>query len=206
MEQMRPEPIILPRLRRGFSLLELLVVIAILALLLGICIPAFTSISQGAALAQGGQKVADALVLGRQDALLKNRKVSVRLIKVADAVGGGKHYRAVQTWQIKDDAGTTVPLTKVSTFPNGIILTEKPELSPLLQSPPAQAGTMMVSGASCDYVSFALLANGSLDSSISNQAAFLTLVREKDADVSLPANYLSICINPVTGEVTTFQP
>lgn len=192
--------------RGGFTLVELLLVIAIGAALLALAVPAFTDISRGIALTRAGQELSDMLVLGRQEALARNRKAMIRLIKLDGEAGGENRYRAIQTWMVKDDDGATAPLTGVITFPTGIVLAETPGLSPLLQSPPASTGTMTVHGSQCSYASFAILANGSLESSISNQSSFLTLVQERDANLTVPTTFFSVFINPVTGEVSSFRP
>lgn len=190
----------------GFSLVELLVVMAVLGVLVVIATPALHSISQGNSVTRAGQDLADSLILSHDEAITRNRKVTIRFIKKTDSNGGGLRYRAIQAWVIKDDAGNLAPLTRVISFPAAVVVAESPTLSPLIQAPPAQAGTMTISGVPCDYVAFTILANGSLDSTISNQSSFLTLVQERDVSTTSPVNFFSIFLSPITGEVSTFRP
>lgn len=194
---------------RAFSLIELLVVVAIVGVLAALSIPAFNNVSQGSSLSRAGQDLADATILARQEAMTRNRKTYVRLVRLPDAMGGSVRYRGVQTWIVKDDAGTVSPLGRVVNFPQGIVLAEDASLSPLALAPAAETGSMTVAGAARDFSAFEVQADGSLNSAIPSQGSFLTLVQEKDVlntASARPANFFSIFINPVTGEVSTFQP
>ncbi len=189
----------------GFSLMELLTVMAILSILIALALPSLTSLSQANALSHAGQVFVDSLSLGLDEALTGNQKVTIRLIKLPNAVGGALHYRAFQTWVV-NAAGTTTPLTQVNMFPNGVVISESPNLSPLLQSPPAQTGTMAVTGFPRDYASFTITATGALDSTITSANSVLTLVQEKDVTSPSPANFFSIFINPATGNASAYRP
>ena len=210
MEQMNP-----PRTRHpgsglragiGFTLVELLVVMAVILVLLGAIVPALRSLSQGNNLNLAGENLSSAIMAARDAAMTNNRKVSVRLLQGTDAGDGNTHYRAVQLWIVKDDAGTTIPLGAISRFPAAIVLSEATGLSPLVQSPPAQTGSMTVAGVSTNYASFPFTANGAPDGSVTSANSYLTLVRLQDVAAAKPANFLALFINPVTGEVTTYRP
>jgi uncharacterized protein (TIGR02596 family) len=190
---------------RAFSLVELLVVMAILAVLASLGMVAFQSTSQGNALARTGQDVADTIVMARQQAMARNRRVEIRFLKLP-APGGATAFRAVQAWSVRDDQGTLEPLTRVSLFPNGVMVAETAQLSPLLQSPPASQGRQTYGGQTRDYSAFTILANGALEGATSEEASFLTLINERHAAQSEPANFSAIAVNPITGETTLFRP
>lgn len=192
---------------RAFSLVELLLVVAIIGILLVLTVPSLTNVSRSMSLSRSGQSLADAILLCQQQATTLNRRAFVRLIKLPDEAGTVA-CRGVQPWIVKDDAGTLVPLSRVISFPSGIVITVEPSLSPILQSPPATNGTMPVSGKTRDYVSFTVLANGGLEN-VTSTNSFLTLVHENYSAKSAsarPVNFFTVNINPVTGEVSTFQP
>ncbi len=194
------------RPRDSFSLVELLTVVAVMSMFVVVAAPAFTRIAQGQALAQAGQQFADSLSLGRDEALTRNHKVTVRLIKATSAGDATMRYRAMQTWVVKDDSGTVAPLSKVTTLPDGIVFSETPTLVPLLQSSIAQTGTMTVSGKQAAYTSFSVTANGALDGTISSTDSFLTLVAVRDVSAASPKNFFTVFINPVTGKISIYRP
>jgi len=192
---------------RAFSLVELLLVVAIIGILLVLTVPSLTNVSRSMSLSRSGQSLSDAIVLAQQQATTLNRRASVRLIKLPDEKGTIA-YRGVQPWIVKDDAGTLAPLSRVISFPSSIVITADQTLSPILQSPMSTNGTMPVSGKTCDYVSFTVLPNGGLEN-VTATNSFLTVVSENDSAKSAstrPANFFTVNINPVTGEVSTFQP
>ena len=190
---------------RAFSLIELLVVMAIFAVLASLGMVAFQSTSQGTALARTGQDVADTIVLARQQAMARNRRVEIRFLKWP-AAGGATAFRAVQAWSVRDDQGTLEPLTRVSLFPNGVIVADTVQLSPLLQSPPAAQGRQTYGGQERDYCAFTILASGALEGTTAEDASYLTLINERDAAQVEPANFSAVAVNPITGETSLFRP
>ncbi len=68
---------------------------------------------------------------------------------------------------------------------------------------------MSVAGKNREYVAFSFMANGSIENVSDPKNSCLTLVHENDSgksDASSLANFFTVAINPVTGEVSTFQP
>jgi uncharacterized protein (TIGR02596 family) len=190
----------------AFTLVELLVVTAVLVIFIAVAIPSFRGISQSNSLGNAGRDLADTLNLGRDEAMARNRKVNIRLIKSAGVTGGAARYRAMQVWIAKDDGGEVSALSKVDWLPNGIVISEATALTPILSSTSAQIGTMTVLGEQCNYVSFVIGANGILDGAVSNAESFLTLVREKDVAAVSPNDFFSVFINPATGGVSVYRP
>lgn len=190
----------------AFSLTELLVVIALLAILTSLGTVAFNSTSQGNTLARTVHDVADAAALARQQAMTRNRRAELRFYQLPASTGVATAFRGFQIWATKDDRGTWEPLTRLATFPNGIIAADSAALSPLLQSPPATKGVQQIGGQSREYVAVTLLASGGLESTVAEDSCYLTLLLERDQSQSPPANFGSVAINPITGETSVFRP
>ncbi len=104
-------------LSKAFSMIELLVVMAVIGILLVLTVPSMTNISRSMSLSRAGQSLADAIFLAQQQAVTRNRRTYVRLIKLPDE-SGVVAIRAVQPWVVKDDTGTLIPLSRVISFPS----------------------------------------------------------------------------------------
>lgn len=193
------------RAGRAFSIIELLVVVAIISILFALTIPAIGSITRSMSLERASQQVADALHLGRGNATTKNRKTEVRFIKKTSA-SGDVVIQGVQTWTIKDDAGTKIPVNRSVWLPEVVSISVKAELSPILSGSNVQTGTMDVSGQSREYLAVTYLADGSVEN-VSPDKSFLTIVPVNKLDVtSAPENYRSVYVNPIMGGVRIFRP
>lgn len=194
------------RKKPGFSLLELLVVMTILVLLISFAAPAFQSMVAGSNLTRAGQLVGDQIVLARQGAVTGNAELQVVFFRLTD--GPTKGWRAVQIWRLEQTAAgvKTRPLGRVETFPDGVILSDDPGLSPLLTASPLSTGTAALpSHGTVDYAGFRFRANGSTENAISEMNNFVTLQNATET-AKPPHNYYTLQINPVTGKVTAFQP
>lgn len=192
----------------AFSLIELLLVVAVMGLLAALTLPAFNSMGRSMSLTSGGQQIADAFTLARQQAVSKSRKAEVRLIQLPDDHGQNTQvYRAVQVYIAKGDATNMVPVNKLARLPTGIIVTDRSTRSPILSNPAAGTGTVPVGGVNRTYTAFTLQADGGLAGTYSGGGSFLTVEGERDAQgTDGPANFSTIYINPITGQVTIFRP
>ena len=196
---------------RAFSLVELLIVVAIVGILMGLAIPAFTSVAQNTALMRGGDDVANMVVQAAQEARTRNRNVEVRFIKMPSPEGDPDAFRAVQLWAQNIDGGDMTAGQRLVLLPNGIELSET-DLSPPLES---TAGTMSVRGTNRQYAALVFRANGevwkkgsgSTLAKLDSTNSMLTVVLKRDAEqTNLPANFFSIYINPQTGASRVFRP
>ena len=185
--------------RRGVTMIELLVVMGIIVILASLTLPSFTVV-RSEALQHGGATVAHAIFVARENALAKNRQVSVRFIE-GPAADGQNQIIGVQPW-IVSDSNVAAPLAIPSWLPRGVVISQNASLSPLLG---VASGTMNVGGVSRAYVGFNFLASGAPNTTPGN--TFVTVLSLKDAAANAaPANFRSIWINPVTGEIRTFAP
>lgn len=195
---------------RGFSLVELLIVIAIVGILMGLAIPAFTSVAQNTSLMRGGDDVASMIVQAAQEARTRNRSVEVRFVKMPSAEGDPAAFRAVQIWAENIDGGGMVSQQRLVTLPNGVVLSE-------LLSPPLDSAdnTMSVRGKNYSYAALVFRANGQVFkrgsgdtiTTIDSTNSMLTVVLNREAaKEELPANFFSVYINPNTGASRVFRP
>ena len=190
------------RSARAFSLVELLVVVGIIAMLAALATPAFNQIQSAEALSRAGQILGDQIILARQEAMTKNRKVEVRLVEVPET-GGEKYYRGVQLW-LHDEMGIpSKPVTKFTTFPGRVAI--DPAYSPLLAN---LTGTTNFSGTTMmKYQGFVVRSSGALEGAVNTDKNYLTV--RGLTDMSKPvtsANYYAVRVNPVTGRLSIHRP
>ena len=207
---------------KAFSLLELLVVMAIIAVLALVSIPAFEQLVKGSRLTIAGRALIDELSLARQTALSRNIPVEVRFYRLPDNSTSVTltHYRAFQIF-LNDDTNT--PLGKAVFLPPGVVIFEDsassatPKTSlflkpgPLTDPDPKKGDTAPLLPSYDDryeYVSFRFKGNGETDLSSTTTGVFLTLISltDKTTGSGLPANFVTIQIDPVNGRVQSFRP
>ncbi|MDR1304818.1 MAG: Verru_Chthon cassette protein D [Verrucomicrobiales bacterium] len=189
----------------AFTLVELIVVVAIMVSLLAIGVPAITSGTQRMAMERAGLQVADAVILARENAMAKNRRVEIRFIKTSTRQGA-RILRIIQPWIAKDDTGAMIPLNRPTRLPDATAISETNTLSPLLNIPNLVNGTMNVLGEECSYTAITYLADGTLEGLNSPQDAFFTIVPvRKITAATAPGNFRSIYVNLATGEIRIFS-
>ncbi len=211
----------------AFSLIELVVVIAIIAIIATFTVPAATTILRGSAMTQASQMLTDQLSLARQLALSKNRSIEVRLCKLADPEMPGEkasdvstgQYRAIQLFEVLE-SGAAVPIDKVQSFPTSVIMnpdklstlisdTTQKEQTPTTKDPDLPRGV----GRNYRYTSFRFQPDGSTNlptkSTADTNGAWTITVHggtEKVTGTTLPPNFFTIQIDPVSGSSKGFRP
>lgn len=201
--------------RRAFTILELLVVIAIICILAALAIPAFNSIGRASNLSGTSQAVSGLLDLARQTASTQNRPVEVRFYKMPGAMEAATAtpsvYRAIQAFLV-DDASTNA-VSRPTTLTSPVIISDAVAASSIMndaQLPEKAADpSVLLSGigANYRYRSFRFKPDGSTDLPTDSQW-FFTLLSQTDTKGTngLPANYVTIQIDPVTGRAKSYQP
>lgn len=217
---------------RAFSLLDLLAVLFVIGIIAVLVIPHAPAILRGTQLSQAEQILTDQVKLARQMALTKNHSVQVRFIRYGDPEMPGEKandpatgfYRAIQLMEILDN-GDAVPLDKPQWLPQSVIVNAG-SLSTLVNDPAMQPPTRAAKGKSAngsggdpamargidwnyDFVEFRFRPDGSTTlNSNTGMAWAITLhnFNDKPAGANLPANFVTLQIDPVSGTVRLFRP
>ncbi|SDT95135.1 Verru_Chthon cassette protein D [Verrucomicrobium sp. GAS474] len=186
-----------------------MVVVALVSLLAFFSLPAFHSAQAASSLASSKQIVVAELNLARQTALSRGLGVEVRFYELPGygelAQAGPSTFRAMQLFTI--DGATTNVLDKVAFFPRPAKGSPDPTASPLLQG--AAGGTFRLPevGLNYRYTSLFFAPDGSLQG-LGSTNVFLTLVLDHAPirEGNLPANFVTVQIDPLTGRVFTYSP
>ena len=203
------------RARRAFSLIELLVVIAIIGVMSALVVPAMSSVLRGNEMNRAEQMVQQQLASARQTAIARNRRVEVRFYKFdnPDEIGTTQTFCGLQSFLI-DDTGAATPIGRLTKLPATVLMNETPANSTLLQVPNKTwtAGTdpqITLPGVGTSYTAkaFQFRPDGSTSLSPASNS-FLTLHAATAGATasSLPPNFATIQIDPVSGAVRTYRP
>jgi uncharacterized protein (TIGR02596 family) len=202
------------RASRAFSLVELLVVIAIIGVMSALVVPAMSSVLRGNEMNRAEQMVQQQLASARQTAIARNRRVEVRFYKFdnPDDIGTTQTFCALQSFLI-NDTGAATPISRLTKLPATVLMNETAANSTLLQVTDKTwtAGTdpqiTLPGVASYTAKAFQFRPDGSTSLSPASNS-FLTLhaARTSATDTTLPSNFATIQVDPVSGAVRTYRP
>jgi len=207
----------------GFSLVELLVVIAIAAILAALSAPAIMGVLRSSSLTTGGANLSGQLNAARQYAMSRNCQVEFRFYQLPDPTTPSATtpsvFRAFQSLMVPASGPTDIAITKVTFLPNQVALMSNAVYSSLLAigasgSPTYVAGTTANTPLgpyppnSYNYYAFHFNPDGSTDlNPNSAQAWFVSLVNlPLQSSTSLPANFITLQINALSGRVSNYRP
>jgi uncharacterized protein (TIGR02596 family) len=213
-----------PRARAGLSLVELLLVLAVMAILIGLAIPASTSLLRGSSLTGGGQSLARQLSLAQQYARARNCLVEFRIYQLPDPTTPSATtptvYRAFQSFSVSSDGATFTPITKIINLPTPICVVNNATYSSILNPGTAGSPPFYVTGSSTgvslgiypsssyNYIAFHFKPDGSTDLNPISSSWFLSLASLPiQGAAGLPAtNFVTLQVNATTGQVAIYRP
>ena len=213
-------------MRRAFTLMEMLVVLAIIAIIAVLVVPAVRGFGQSAALTSGGNLIANAANVARQNAVSKNTMTALLLL---GNQGTDQDYRAVAVLEYDPVAGWS-QTNNWEFLPNGVVvdandtancsfLVNSPQPFPFLsraggqKNPPAVfEGKQVADGGG--YAARIFLPNGTLENA--EKAAQIRLVEgyvqnghvvyTRPGPKGGPSNYYDIAILGLSGTTKITRP
>jgi len=199
----------LPPSLRGFTLIEMMAVILVVTILIALSLPALSSLMEGNNLARAGQTLSDQINLARQIASARNSAVEIRFVKNDPAITNG--FAALQLWLL-DTSGNYKAVTKPTYLPKGTIISENSSFSSVFNatnnlsatnSIPANSGAL----SNLKYAAVQIRPSGVMIPKMDMKDAGLTLITSRYASGStLPNNYVTIQINPLTSTPLVYRP
>lgn len=188
----------------AFSLVELLAVTAVIVLLLGMGGLGLNQILQSSRMDQAGRMLVDEINFARQLATSRNRDVELRFIERSR--NGVPSFHGLQSgWY--DSAGTFVPATRLTRLPDGILFSERPELSSMIGLLPATNSP----APNLRHVAIAIGPAGFLEAQPGiglNQPWFVTILRDRDSGKAIGSidDFVTIQIDPWTARPSIYRP
>ncbi|HEX2747753.1 MAG TPA: Verru_Chthon cassette protein D [Verrucomicrobiales bacterium] len=217
--------------RRAFTLVEILIVLAIIAMLLFFTVPGLKDVLKGSKLTGTADQIIQDIGLARQTAIKESVPVEVRFYKYRNPdARNEERFSAYQCFRLLQDRNNPsdytadripVPLfEKVKFIPQGVVLVEAKEWSPLVMDEKMHNDRERVRGlvpaekdTEAKYYSFIINPEGetNLDRTGAKQW-YITLVTETeyqkapDPMAIKPNDFITLQIDPFTSNVRRYQP
>ncbi|PTY02356.1 hypothetical protein DB346_09615 [Verrucomicrobia bacterium LW23] len=198
---------------RAFTLVELLVVLAVMAVVTTLIVSSFGPADSNR-LTTAANMVADQLALARQKAITANARVEVRFYQVPSAGSTTRVYRAMRSFVVGQD-GVSKPVSTIHYLPDPIAISDADAMPAQNSIFPTGVDTRedLPQSASTPYRSFSFLPGGGTDlrtrtSPNTKRQWYFTLRNPSSKIISnnLPANYVVIQVQEMTGGIRIYRP
>lgn len=210
---------LLKHFQRGFSLVEMLVVISILAVLMGVVASISTNTLTSIDLRTTAGQVASMFTRAREEALVKNANVQVRIYKTdRESFDGEPKYGLIAIGIVNapsdpDDpayndpqAFPFEPIAKRYSLPQSVSLMDSSPYSTIITDTHSKGTEEIPHLGTLEYSAITFTPNNRATLS-SSQEWTLTIIQEADeAKGVLPSNYITMQLFPTTGRLDILQP
>jgi uncharacterized protein (TIGR02596 family) len=185
---------------RAFSLLELLVVVALMVIAMSLTMPPVVGVQRSYHLAKAATQIKDNLQLARQLAMARNESIVASFCKAKDEFGKASYNVLVLSRELPD--GTLASISKPVRLTGGIGISGDIRWSSIMTDSLSGTSVFQNTKLPCQQIRFK--ASGATDLA-STPSWYLTLFYNPDSTV-LPANFVTLAIDPVTGRIVWSQP
>jgi len=193
---------------QAFTLIEILVVIAIMAVLLSIVAPILNSTMDAGLVTQAATIVANEFTIGHLKAIAENRPITLRFIR-KDAASSFDRMQLIVT----DAQGNTSAVDRVTPLPQGTAIAKSATLSTFLDTSVVSENNATNAdppvpgfGKAYRYIQFSFRPRGSLDLDITKQWFATVVFLRDDKPSGVPANFVTLQLDPVNGGLCTYRP
>ena len=200
--------------RQGFTLLELLLVVGVIVTLLGLSAPAIQGAMSASRLKESADVVYNRIFEAQQLALTLGTETEVRLYRAPDLINAGPvdSLRKVRVFVLHAapdgaDAADATPLftptSAAESLHPSIVISSQATYNSLLG---LGFKTDTDRNAEGSYVAFRFHADGTTNLA-PDQCWFLTLLeRNLEESKDKPKNFITLQVDPATGNLRRFQP